>query len=50
MVYVFVNSTLHGPGYIVSTVGLLIIGVGILATLWWGAIKQIKFTKAEVTA
>ncbi len=37
MIFVFVNPALHGPGYDVSTVGLLIVGVALLATMWYGA-------------
>ena len=38
MIFVFVNPALHGPGYDVSTVGLLIVGIALLATLWYGAV------------
>ncbi len=36
LIWLFVNPALYGPGYFVSAMGLLIIGVGLLATLWWG--------------
>jgi hypothetical protein len=36
LVYVFVTPMLYGPGYILSTVGLLVVGIALLATLWWG--------------
>jgi hypothetical protein len=36
LVWVFVNPTLHGPGYLVATAGILIVGTALLATLWWG--------------
>lgn len=38
MIYTFVNPDLYGPGYIVSTVGLVIVGLALLATLWWGTL------------
>ena len=38
MIFVFVNPALHGPGYDVSGVGLLVVGVALLATLWYGAL------------
>jgi len=40
MVFVFVNPALHGPGYDISTVGLLIVGLALLATLWYGALRH----------
>lgn len=36
LIWLFVNPALYGPGYFVSAMGLLIIGAGLLATLWWG--------------
>jgi hypothetical protein len=36
LIWVFVNPVLHGPGYIVTTVGILVVGTAVLATLWWG--------------
>ncbi|MGO9178279.1 MAG: hypothetical protein ACLQBX_06875 [Candidatus Limnocylindrales bacterium] len=40
MVFVFVNPAIHGPGYDISTVGLLIVGVALLATMWYGALRH----------
>ncbi len=40
MIFVFVNPALHGPGYAVSTVGLLLVGVALLATMWYGAVQE----------
>ncbi|HEX8917263.1 MAG TPA: hypothetical protein VF898_02070, partial [Chloroflexota bacterium] len=37
LIWVFFDPALHGPGYVVSTIGLLIVGCALLATLWWGA-------------
>ena len=36
MIYVFVTPTLLGVGYAVTTTGLLIIGIALLSTVWWG--------------
>jgi hypothetical protein len=40
LIYVFVTPSLSSPspGYIISTLGLLIVGIALLITLWWGAI------------
>lgn len=38
LIYVFVTPSLFGPGYYISTLGLLIVGLALLITLWWGAI------------
>lgn len=38
VVYVFVNPALHGPGYVITSIGLAIVGATLLATIWWGAI------------
>ena len=40
MVFVFVNPALHGPGYDISAVGLLVVGLSLLATMWYGAFHQ----------
>jgi hypothetical protein len=42
LVYVFVTPTLYGPGYILSTAGLVVVGIALLATLWWGVIGAIE--------
>lgn len=39
MIFVFVDPALHGPGYAVSTIGLLVVGVALLATMWYGALS-----------
>jgi len=39
VVYVFVNPALHGPGYVITSIGLAIVGATLLATIWWGAIR-----------
>jgi hypothetical protein len=36
MVYVFADQAIHGTGYILSTLGLALIGACFLATIWWG--------------
>lgn len=45
LVYVFVNPALYGPGYVIAGVGLAIVGVAILATLWWGVVGAISSPK-----
>ncbi len=40
MLFVFVNPALHGPGYDVSAVGLLVVGIALLATMWYGALSS----------
>jgi hypothetical protein len=45
LVYVFVNPTLYGPGYIISTVGLVVVGLALLATLWWGVLGAIEHSR-----
>jgi hypothetical protein len=50
LVWVFVNPDLHGPGYIVSTVGVIFIGTTLLATLWYGApFQALRPTPAKTT-
>jgi hypothetical protein len=34
-VWVFIDPALHGPGYDVSTAGIVIVALAMLATLWW---------------
>lgn len=38
MFWVFINSDLHGPGYWLSTTGLLLVGAAILGTLFHGVL------------
>ncbi len=45
LVYVFVTPALYGPGYIISTVGLVVVGMALLATLWWGVLGAIEPSK-----
>ncbi len=47
LIYVFVTPSLSStsPGYIISTLGLLIVGIALLITLWWGAIG---YTRRQV--
>jgi hypothetical protein len=37
LVFVFIDPALHGPGYLLISAGLLIVGAALLATIWWGA-------------
>jgi len=36
MVYVFVDPAIHGPGYVISTIGLLVLGWALLGSIRWG--------------
>ncbi len=45
LVYVFVTPMLYGPGYVISTVGLVVVGMALLATLWWGMLGAIERAK-----
>jgi hypothetical protein len=35
MTYIFVASALHGPGYVIATIGLVITGGALVASMWW---------------
>jgi hypothetical protein len=50
LIWVFFDPRLHGPGYVVSTVGLLTVGVALLATLWWGAVPHVPRLTASTSA
>jgi hypothetical protein len=50
LVYVFVTPALYGPGYIISTVGLVVVGLALLATLWWGVLGAIERAKHALHA
>ena len=50
MVFVFVNPALHGPGYDISTVGLAVVGLALLATMWFGALRHAATTFPAVGA
>ena len=39
VVYVFVDTARHGPGYVITSIGLAIVGATLLATIWWGTIR-----------
>jgi hypothetical protein len=39
VVYVLVNPARHGPGYVITSIGLAIVGGAVLATIWWGAAR-----------
>ncbi|MCL4446550.1 MAG: hypothetical protein M1134_06770 [Actinobacteria bacterium] len=41
MVYVFVDQSLHGTGYVLSTIGLVIIGAAFIGTIWWGFVQHL---------
>ena len=38
--YIVIDPATYGPGYVISTVGLLLIGVALLGVLWWGAVGR----------
>jgi hypothetical protein len=40
LTYVVVDPAIHGPGYVLSTIGLLLVGVALLGVLWWGAVGR----------
>jgi hypothetical protein len=40
LTYIVVDPAIHGPGYVLSTVGLLLVGVALLGVLWWGAVDR----------
>jgi hypothetical protein len=42
MVYVFVTPVLHGAGYAITTLGLLIVGIALLSTVWWGVTTHLR--------
>jgi hypothetical protein len=44
LVYVFVDPATYGAGYIIATIGLLLVGVALLATLWWGTLRAMRVT------
>jgi hypothetical protein len=39
IVYVFLNPARHGPGYVITSIGLAIVGATLLAIIWWGTIR-----------
>jgi hypothetical protein len=38
LIFVFVDPARHGAGYVVSTIGLAVIGAALLATIWFGSL------------
>jgi hypothetical protein len=40
LVWVFADPSLHGPGYIVTLVGLVLIGAALVATTWFGLLER----------
>jgi hypothetical protein len=49
MVWVFVNPDLYGPGYVLSTLGLLVVGTAILGTLYHGVLRHRTVPLAPAT-
>ena len=48
LVFVFVTPSMFSPGYIISTLGLLVVGFALLITLWWGAIGHTRQIESRV--
>jgi len=46
LVWVFINSDLYGPGYWLSTAGLVAVGAAILGTLYYGVLHHTAVTEA----
>ena len=38
VIFVFIEPAIHGAGYVVSTIGLAVIGSALLATIWYGTL------------
>jgi hypothetical protein len=38
LTYIAIDPATYGPGYVLSTIGLLLVGVALLGVLWWGAV------------
>jgi hypothetical protein len=49
MIYVFVTPDLFGPGYVITTLGLLVVGFALLITLWWGAIGRPRHEQKRIS-
>ena len=45
MVYLFMDHALHGPGYLLSTLGLAVVGASLLGTIWWGAAERLPWRR-----
>jgi hypothetical protein len=50
MFWVFVNPALHGPGYWLSTVGILVTGAAVLGTVWHGGLAAAARRNVTLTA
>jgi hypothetical protein len=50
MLWVFVDSNLYGPGYWLSTLGLIVVGAAILGTLYNGMVGHEKMPAAPTIA
>ncbi len=40
LVYILVDPSTYGPGYVVSTAGLVVLGAALAGVLWWGAVGR----------
>ncbi|MCL4504518.1 MAG: hypothetical protein M1434_00300 [Chloroflexi bacterium] len=48
LIWVFLNPALFGPGYVVATVGLIVVGIVLLAILWRGVFSQSRLPTAAL--
>lgn len=49
MVWVFVTPDLYGPGYWLSTAGILVTGAAVLGTIWYGGLAAFAQSKRMPT-
>jgi len=49
MVWVFVNPALFGTGFIVSTVGVVVVGAALLATIYYSVAGHLQAAPGELT-
>ncbi len=47
MFWVFVNPDLHGPGYFISTAGVVLTGGAVLATIWYSGLAALFRPRAS---
>ena len=54
MLWVFIDPALHGPGYWISTMGVLLVGAAVLVTIWHVGVTSaphatVKAPKTQLT-
>jgi hypothetical protein len=42
LVFVFADPARHGSGYVLSTLGLVVIGAALLGTMWYGTLEEAR--------